>query len=638
VRVLWNQLKQVALVAAIAALVMLTNLGGPRLWDRDEPRNAGAAREMLWRSDWVVPTFNGELRTHKPVLLYWCIMASYLGLGVSEFAARLPSALCAIGTCICVYRMGRRLFGPQAAVWAGIALATSLMFVVAGRAATPDSLLIFCTSLALMIYVCGTFRPRFDTTPVDSEPQLHSSPHAPREVSITRSVTPTRVAGQYFPQHWPTVVVMYAAMGLGGLAKGPVGLVLPTAVIGMFLLIVRLPRWNSAEGRNATEGVPYSAVLRLIAPLEPLHFLRTCWSMRPLTALFAASAVAVPWYLAVGLATDGEFLRGFFLEHNLGRATGVMEHHGGFIFFYPVTILVGFFPWSIFAIPLAIDTVLQLRRRDRFHAGYLLAVCWIGVYVVLFSLARTKLPSYVTPCYPALALLAGDYIDRWSRQSAAVAGRWLVTAFGCLALIGIAVAIAVPMVARRYLPGEEWLGLLGLVPLAGGVACMGLVAARSYKPAAAALAATAVGFVTMLFAVGTERIDRHQASHRLWEAVYARSADPQIASYKVLEPSWVFYSGRFIREFGALLDRPSRENVAAYLAHSPDAFVITTEKKLAEVSHALSPNVGIIATAPYFLKDGETLVLLGTISHHDARFGSDPHRFAGQPAALEPAR
>lgn len=606
---LLNQTKQVALVAAVAALVMLTNLGGARLWDRDEPRNAGCACEMLARRDWVVPTFNGELRTHKPVLLYWCIMASYLGLGVNEFAARLPSALCAIGSCICVYRMGRRLFGPQAGVRAGIALATSLMFVVAGRAATPDSLLIFCTSLALMIYVCGTFRPRFDTTPLDAEPQPF-------------------LAGVYFPQHWPTVAAMYAAMGLGVLAKGPVGLVLPTAVIGMFLLIVRLPRWN------AKEGIPYSQGLRLLAPLEPLHFFGTCWSMRPLAAVFAVSAIAVPWYLAVGLATDAEFLRGFFLEHNLGRATGVMEHHGGFVFFYPVTILVGFFPWSIFTIPLAIDTVLQLRRRDRFHAGYLLAVCWIGVYVVLFSLARTKLPSYVTPCYPALALLAGDYIDRWSRQSASVAGRWLIAAFACLALVGIGVAIAVPVVAKRYLPGEEWLGLLGLVPLAGGVACIGLVAARSYRPASAALAATVVGFVTLLFAIGTERIDQHQASHRLWEAIYARSTDPQIAAYKVLEPSWVFYTGRFIHEFRGSPGRGVVESVASFLAKSPNAFVVTTRDRLGELSAVLPPDVGIIETTPYFLKKGEQLVVLGRVNAQSYRHGINSDQFSSHSAAI----
>jgi len=270
--VLWTQLKQASLVAAVAALVMLSNLGGSRLWDRDEPRNEGCALEMLARGDWVVPFFNGELRTHKPVLLYWCIMASYGAFGVNEFAARLPSALCAIGSALCIYRMGRRLFGPRAGVWAAVALATSLMFVVAGRAATPDSLLIFCTTAAGMIFVCGTFRPRFDTTPPDAAPQLI-------------------VEGKYFPQHWPTVVAMYAVMGLGVLAKGPVGLILPTAVIGMFLLIARLP--NRGDGTAALSWQKMAA--RIAAPFEPLHFLTTCWSMRPLTAVFAAAAVALPW-------------------------------------------------------------------------------------------------------------------------------------------------------------------------------------------------------------------------------------------------------------------------------------------------------------------------------------------------------
>jgi hypothetical protein len=134
-----DRLNQAGLVAFFAAMVMLTNLGGPRLWDIDEPRNAGCAREMWLRGDWVVPTFNAELRTHKPVLLYWCMMAAYSLLGPTELAARLPSALAAIGTCVCTYLMGRRLFSPQAGVWAGIALATSLMFAVAGRAATPDA-------------------------------------------------------------------------------------------------------------------------------------------------------------------------------------------------------------------------------------------------------------------------------------------------------------------------------------------------------------------------------------------------------------------------------------------------------------------------------------------------------------------
>ena len=59
------------LIVTVAVLVMFTNLGGAQLWDRDEPRNAGCAEEMLARGDWVVPMFNGQLRDAKPVMLYF---------------------------------------------------------------------------------------------------------------------------------------------------------------------------------------------------------------------------------------------------------------------------------------------------------------------------------------------------------------------------------------------------------------------------------------------------------------------------------------------------------------------------------------------------------------------------------------
>jgi len=581
-------LRQSALVAAVAAFVMLTNLGGARLWDRDEPRNATCAREMLTRLDLVVPTFNGELRTHKPVLLYWCIMAAYSVLGVNELAARLPSALAAIGTAICVYQMGRRLFGFTAGIWAGVALATSLMFVVAGRAATPDSLLIFCSTLALTIFVCGSVS----------------------NSSIT----------SHFPTHWPTVLAMYAAMGLGVLAKGPVGFILPTAVIGMFLLIVRLP---PPDEQFTTI---WSIFRRAIAPFDPLHFLATCWSMRPFTALFAVFAVALPWYWAVGLATDGEFLKGFFLDHNLGRATATMEHHSGSVLYYPVAILVGFFPWSVFALPLIIDTVVQSNRNEQTRKAYLFLACWIGVYVVLFSLARTKLPSYVTPCYPALALLVGQYIDRWSRNRDAIAGRWLLAAFSVLAIAGVAITNLVPLAMKDVLAGEERLAFFGLIPVAGGLLCCGLAAIKDYRAAAAAFGVTAVAFVTVLFAIGTERISHHQTSDRLFQAARAQSALARIASYKVLEPSWVFYGGHHIQEFGATQaghDTNPMSQASHFLLYE-DSFLITTDDRLPELAPALPPGVGVVAGTPYFLKAGRRLLLIGRQSPAEQALTSRP--------------
>ncbi|NIL98695.1 MAG: phospholipid carrier-dependent glycosyltransferase, partial [Planctomycetales bacterium] len=120
---LWDQ----GLIVLVAGIVLFTNLGGPRLWDRDEPRNAGCAKEMQARGDWVVPVFNNELRDAKPVLLYWFIMSAYWMFGMGEFAARFWSVIFAIGTVLATYHLGRRLWNPSIALWSALILTTTLM-------------------------------------------------------------------------------------------------------------------------------------------------------------------------------------------------------------------------------------------------------------------------------------------------------------------------------------------------------------------------------------------------------------------------------------------------------------------------------------------------------------------------------
>jgi len=102
-----------------AAVVFFFNLGGPRLWDRDEPRNAGCAWEMIQRGDWVTPYFNGQIRDHKPVLLYWFMMSAYAVFGVNEFAARFWSALLGVGSVALTFDLARRWVSPRAGFWAG---------------------------------------------------------------------------------------------------------------------------------------------------------------------------------------------------------------------------------------------------------------------------------------------------------------------------------------------------------------------------------------------------------------------------------------------------------------------------------------------------------------------------------------
>lgn len=104
----------------------------------------------------------------------------------------------------------------------------------------------------------------------------------------------------------------YAVMGVGVLVKGPIGVVLPTAIWGLFLLCIRQPLEKAGP---LTLGQFAWQSLQL---LRPSYVLRTIWSMRPLTAIAMVVLVAGPWYAAVASQTGGEWLVGFIGVHNVG--------------------------------------------------------------------------------------------------------------------------------------------------------------------------------------------------------------------------------------------------------------------------------------------------------------------------------
>ena len=97
----------------LSLVLNLAGNGRTGLWDRDEPRYAVCVREMRARGDWIFPTFNGEPRYHKPILIYWLMgLGTALG-GDNPFGVRLVSALAGAGTVLGVWWLGRRMFGPR---------------------------------------------------------------------------------------------------------------------------------------------------------------------------------------------------------------------------------------------------------------------------------------------------------------------------------------------------------------------------------------------------------------------------------------------------------------------------------------------------------------------------------------------
>lgn len=553
----WIRHQLILLIATGA--VLFFKLGDARLWDRDEPRNAQCAVEMQTRGDWVVPYFNQELRTHKPVLLYWLIMSAYSIFGVSEFAARFWSAMLGVGTVLCTYHMGTRLFGRGAGFWGALSLAPALMFNVASRAATPDAALIFFVTATLTAYVVLAFR--------DGD--------APA-----------------FPASFRSGAIIYALVALGVLAKGPIGLVMPVAIMSISL-------WLSRDGFSL--GGSWQ---RINISFSPKTLWQIAWELRPFTALLMVSLIALPWYALVGWRTDGEFLVGFFWDHNVRRATESMENHRGSpIFYYPITILLGFFPASLFLLPSLLES--WQRRSEATRAGAIFCVTWIAVFVGLFSLAGTKLPSYITPCYPALAMLVGRFIDGWTRSELKISAQWMRAAMHFLGAIGLLVSGAIHVLALKQMPSEQWLAFLGCVLVLGAIVALVLDARWQRRFASAGtLFASMLVFSMLLFGLGGAAADQHQQSHLIVEAIRKDCDSPEVAAWGGYEPSWVFYLKSPILELQESADAVRFANQL-----TPGKFMLVRETDYARLQTKLSCQPTVISRVPLFLKRDQVLVL-----------------------------
>jgi 4-amino-4-deoxy-L-arabinose transferase-like glycosyltransferase len=493
-----------ALLGLVWAALCLPNLGGPSLWDIDEGNNTEASREMDDSGNFVVPTFNYQLREDKPALLYWLQVGCFRALGVNERAARLPSALAALLTILATYELGRLLFGKGAGLLAGLILAVTAGLGAAAHFANPDALLLACTTWTLVIF-------------------WHDYARNGRGWLVLTGLT----------------------CALGVLAKGPIALMLPLAVTHLFLL------WRREPGR--------------------LLDWRLLWT----SLLFAA--VAGPWYVWVGLETKGEWLKAFWQKHHLTRSLRPLEGHGGSPFYYLLVLVVGLAPWSVFLGPAGWHAARLLRRKspEGVRPGVQFLLVWVGVYLVFFSVVRTKLPNYVLPLYPAAAVLLAAFLDAWRRGEAEVPGWVLKLSLSCLAGMGVVVVVGLllaggvlrgpwPPLRGRHLPGlAVWAPLGGL--LLAGAAAGAWCAARDLRTGLIGVVACAGGlFYGALGAWGVEAVDSYKATRPLARALPADQLEREVrvGAFAWFQPSLVFYCRREVHCLG------TEDEVRLFL-HSP---------------------------------------------------------------------
>lgn len=488
---LWAAILWCALLAAALAF----RLGGYPLLDPDEGRNAEVAREMAASNDYLLPQLDGLPYLDKPVLFFAAEAAAMEVLGPTEIAARLPSLLCALLTAGLAGWLAARLYDRGTAWRAATATAAAPLAVALGRTVIFDSMLALWTTLSLAAFYLAV--------------------ESAVESAVEAAVESAREGGAAAPGRrtlrW--TLLAWGALAFALLTKGPVA-----------LMVALLPAAVYAAWRRASRAVWHPAGVAL------------------------AALLVAPWLWAVSRRAPG-FL-GYALLHETWQriSTDSFQRSQPFWFFLPV-LLVGTLPWSVVALA-------RLGRGGREEAGRradprtVFLLLWIVLPFVGFSLSRSKLPHYMLPLVPAVAILAAagwrsrpEARPRGARAAAAV---WLLLGAACLVA---APRLHVAGTAALLHAARETAAAFGAVALAAGLAALALLVWRHGKarlaPAVwATLAVPAAALPLVAFPFLSQMAGRESGRSAAAALAPLLTPDAEVVGVQIYPASLGFYLGR----------------------------------------------------------------------------------------------
>jgi 4-amino-4-deoxy-L-arabinose transferase-like glycosyltransferase len=308
------------------------------------------------------------------------------------------------------------------------------------------------------------------------------------------------------------MLACWAGMALAVLSKGLIGLMLPGAVLVLYTLFTR--DWKLWTRLHIVKG------------------------------LLLFFAIATPWFVLVALRNP-EQPRFFFIHEHWDRFF-LKEHHreqAWYVFF--VLTAVGIVPWLGV---LAQSLRLGARREAGQFRPRLMLLIWAVFILLFFTKSNSKLPGYILPIFPALALLVANYLDVGSRRSRVLAG-------ALMSLTGLALLATVPFMTKLsgrageavlYQAYQPWVLAAGFVALAGGA--LAVVYARQMQRDLMVLVLAVTGFATTeLMLAGFEPIGRVRAGANLLPAIQAElKPDTKIYSVGTYEQSLTFYLRRTV--------------------------------------------------------------------------------------------
>jgi 4-amino-4-deoxy-L-arabinose transferase-like glycosyltransferase len=475
----------VLLVSVIITATYLFMITRTTLWDRDEPRFARASVEMLETGNYLFPTFNGQLRAHKPILVYWLMSLSIRLFGNTEFACRFWSALGTAISCLLTFFIGKRLFGFREGLWSMVILASSVMMLAVGTMATADS-----STLPFILAAMTAF---------------------------TYAMT-----SKWYHYH---TVLIGILMGLGMLDKGPIGL-LPLPVMLITL-------WLARKEKDYIDFIKKSLTVSEALGIAIIIFLS--WAI-------PANRATNGQFLSIFIGKHVITRMLHPLEHHGGNFLLYLPY-------YLPVIVGGFFPWIIVlpgAFSALAGNRLGMKPSKNLLLSWTISIVVIMSlaatklpHYIIFIWPALALPSAaVIVAFQKGYLSKSDL--RWLRR-----GNWFFVPVGLFAGVGLIVVPFFLQISGLLIPAA----ICGIILLlTTSLGANHLYHNRAVKAAKLAFVGVVAFYIPYIFGV-LPVIESIKVAPAIAKAInQAAPFNTSVATYEFGEPSLNYYLGRNLQE------------------------------------------------------------------------------------------
>lgn len=332
-------------IAAFFIVFYLLPLAARPLLDPDETRYAEISREMIASGNWIVPKLNGLRYFEKPAMGYWLNSGSMMIFGMNRFGIRFASALATGITALMIYLLAKREIEQNTGLASALIYLLSAEVFFIGTTAVLDSML----SMAL----AGSFTLFYFS--------FHSENMKKRLLYLA---------------------LFGAVTGFAFLIKGFLVFAVTGSACGVFLI------WEFSKNKFAK--------LKVRPPVMTVMFA----SLQFFTILIPMLLVILPWSIEIGLK-EPDFWRFFIMEEHIQRFMGEDAQHAEPFFFYLPILLAGLLPWS-----LLLPFCIAKWRKFKLDIPIIkYSLCWFLVPFIFFSISKGKLPTYILPIFPPVAIL-----------------------------------------------------------------------------------------------------------------------------------------------------------------------------------------------------------------------------------------